>query len=780
MRNPLAAKNTFEKQVEDQLDDIHGLGIKDFFFGEDTEAIEGVFVREKAKFLAAMDEVLHEIAGIIATQLNAAIKRIQQGRTEAERFFRSLSTEQQKLSQDAMDMFRAQYADLEASVDDKQAELVSSLVASYKENVDSLRATFDKLEEEASKNFLEKAADFVVGIAKAVYNLGKLLLSIVSRIAGMIDEILAHPIRFLENLAAGIKQGFATFIGNFDTYLLKGFFDWLRGSVGSMRITLPEQFDEKGLFGLATQLIGLNVQTFKEVVIRKLGAGGERIVAALEKGEEILGEATELFRILKTEGLGGLWTHLKEMILRHLSETFNRIKETVLYETIKKALMFIASLFTPVGAFIKAVQLLYAGLKFLMDNIERIAMLVNAFLDSLELAVKGDTGSIANKIITVLSTFIVIGIDFLAKLLNLGNLADKVRKIIQALRAPVIRAMEWLVDKLIKPALEAAKKAGKAVLQAGVPQDPNERLRLGLDVATKAVNALRAPVVTAALINPVLTAIKVRYGFKTLQPVESDGDWWVEGEINPTGRKKTQKRATSETGASPISSSQVGGIGEAHEPDERHAEEKQRDLQAAMVAAYQEARRPGMSRRGMGRVLQELRARYRLRVLIDESVGRARWRIHGEVNPVMYSHPLPDLMTEDEAVAALQNRQSEIMVSSLDIARRVIERVFRGLTTETPEPGPGAGPARHVTKPPGGRTEFEGAYSGQVDAMESFRVMKEQMLVFHVDVRRFSISEIEAWFAEEGRRLRTESSPLMTTCAGRPRALPPMWTSSTG
>jgi hypothetical protein len=315
-----------------------------------------------------------------------------------------------------------------------------------------------------------------------------------------------------------------------------------------MGLTLPEQFDEKGLFGLATQLIGLNAQTFKEVLVKKLGAGGERIVAALEKGEEVLGEATELFRILKTEGLGGLWTHLKEMILRHLSETFNRIKETVLYETIKKALMFVASLFTPVGAFIKAVQLLYAGLKFLMDNIERIAMLVNAFLDSLELAVKGDTGSIANKIITVLSTFIVIGIDFLAKLLNLGNLADKVRKIIQALRAPVLRAMEWLVDRLIKPALEAAKKAGKAVAQAGVPQDPNERLRLGLDAATTAVNALRAPVVTAALIHPVLTVIKVRYGFKTLQPVEIDGVWWVEGEVNPRNRQRSLQAAAAATG----------------------------------------------------------------------------------------------------------------------------------------------------------------------------------------------------------------------------------------
>lgn len=537
------AKERFEKRVEDQLDDIHGLGIKDFFFGEDTEAIEGVFTREKAIFLSAMDTVLDEIAGIIANQLNAAIDRIQKGRDEAEGFYASLSKEQQRLSGDAMEQFRVQYNDLEASVNDKQTELVSSLAAAYKENADSLRATFDKLEEEASKNFLQKAADFVVGIAKAVYNLGKLLISIVTRIAGIIDEILAHPIRFLESLGAGIKQGFATFVGNFDSYLLKGFFDWLRGSMSGSGIQLPAHLDEKGLFGLAIQLIGLNYETFREVVVRKLGAGGERIIAVLEKGEEMLGEATTLFTILKTEGIGGLWTHLKEMMLSHLTEIFDRIKETVLYETIKKALVFVASMFNPVGAFIKAVQALYAGLKFLIDNIERIAILVNSFLDSLEMAVKGNVSGIANKIITALSTFIVMAIDFLAKLLGLGNLAEKVRKIIQAFRNPVIRAMEWLVDKLIKPVVNKILGAGKAVLQAGLPVDPNERLKLGMDTALKVVNRLPGNFIGKAVILPVLAPIKLRYGFQVLEPVLMGEKWWLKGHINPSITVETGKKA---------------------------------------------------------------------------------------------------------------------------------------------------------------------------------------------------------------------------------------------
>jgi hypothetical protein len=47
----------------------------------------------------------------------------------------------------------------------------------------------------------------------------------------------------------------------------------------------------------------------------------------------------------------------------------------------------------------------------------------------------------------------------------------------------------------------------------------------------------------------VLGAIKIRYGFKTLQPVESGGDWWVEGEVNPKNRKKSQKKASAAAAA---------------------------------------------------------------------------------------------------------------------------------------------------------------------------------------------------------------------------------------
>ncbi len=458
------AKNQFESHVEDKLDDIYGITvIDDWIFGEDTEAIEKVFRDEKEIFLSAMDRTLDTIAELIASQLNAAIDRIKLGRKEAEDFYSGLSIEQQRLAKEAMEVFAAKYDTLEESVQAKQEELAQTLAESYKSNANSLRESFDKIKEEVSRGWIGKAIDFIVDVATAIKKLGELLLSIISRIANIISDILAHPIRFLENLASGVVAGFEKFASNLDTYLIAGFFDWLRGSVGGAAIEIPDSFEPMGLFNLVTQVLSLNYQTFRELAVEKFG---EPVVTVLEKGVELADEGLALFRTAQKDGLGALWTHVKEMIASHVSEIFEQVKETVLYQTIEKVLAFVGSLFTPVGAFIKAVQTLYRGLRFLVDNIDRIAELVDAFLSSLELAVQGNVAAITDKVVLALRGFIVVAIDFLAKLVGLGNLGEKVRKILSALRQPIIRAMKWLLNKL-SPLVNRVKKGVTAVVKKG-------------------------------------------------------------------------------------------------------------------------------------------------------------------------------------------------------------------------------------------------------------------------------------------------------------------------
>ncbi|GAB2577900.1 hypothetical protein [Spirosoma areae] len=460
-----AAKATFEKNVESELSDIYGFTTwDDTLFGEDTEAIDRAFRQEKATFLRALDATLSKIAERIAYDLNRAILRIDKGREDKKKAFDSLNDEQKRLLSETSTAFDEKFNNLESSVDDKQTELAESLAESYHENVTSLNESFQKIKEEVSTGWLEKAAEFIKEVATAIYKLGELLISVLVRLANLIGDILAHPIRFLENIGRGIMLGFDQFMARLDDYLLAGFFDWLRGSVGKGGIQLPSSFtDAKGLFNLAAQLVDVSVDTFWGIAEKRLG---KPFMDALKKGEEWAREGFELFQIVQKEGIGGLWEHVKATIADGVSELFAKVKETVLYEVVRKTLAFVASLFTPAGAFIKAIQLLYRGIRFLVDNIDRIVQLVDAFLDSVELAVKGDVSGIASKVVLALRNVIVIAIDFLAKLLGLGNLGEKIHRIVQTIRRPIIRAMEWVVDKA-KPLVKRIMKGAKGLAAKG-------------------------------------------------------------------------------------------------------------------------------------------------------------------------------------------------------------------------------------------------------------------------------------------------------------------------
>ena len=100
---------------------------------------------------------------------------------------------------------------------------------------------------------------------------------------------------------------------------------------------------------------------------------------------------------------------------------------------------------------------------------------------------------------------------------------------IKKIRAPIDKALDWLVGWIVT----AAKKLGKMVAQAGVPEDPKERLRLGMQAAVSAANRFAGKKVGAIVLNPVLAAVKIRYGFKSLEVFPRGNTWAVRGHVNP-------------------------------------------------------------------------------------------------------------------------------------------------------------------------------------------------------------------------------------------------------
>ena len=77
-----------------------------------------------------------------------------------------------------------------------------------------------------------------------------------------------------------------------------------------------------------------------------------------------------------------------------------------------------------------------------------------------------------------------------------------------------------------------ARRLGRFVAQAGVPQDPNERLRLAGRAAVAIARRMRGKI-TQPLLSAALTAVRIRYGLTSIEPFEQGGTWWIRTTINP-------------------------------------------------------------------------------------------------------------------------------------------------------------------------------------------------------------------------------------------------------
>src|SRR5205085_1860313 len=93
-------------------------------------------------------------------------------------------------------------------------------------------------------------------------------------------------------------------------------------------------------------------------------------------------------------------------------------------------------------------------------------------------------GAAASRVESILAGLLKLAINFLAGFAGLGKLADKVMGIVAKIRAPIDKAIDAVINWIVT----MAKNVGRFIAQAGLPQDPNERLRLGMRAATAAAN----------------------------------------------------------------------------------------------------------------------------------------------------------------------------------------------------------------------------------------------------------------------------------------------------
>jgi len=509
------------------------------------DEVNQYFESGKKLYIRIMDGHVDKIAGHVTTQLNAAKTRIAKGKKDVQTYVDSLSPSLRKIGKDAIAEIQSKFNALEESVNSKKDALIDVLAKKYANNIASIDTRIADLKSQNS-GLINKALDVLkTSVFAIIIEIKNTLTNLLSGVISAIQAIIMDPIGFFKNLIAGVSQGFTNFGANIWTHLKTGFFGWLTGAMKGVSLTMPEDvFSLKGIFSITTQVLGLTWNGIRAIGSRVIG---EPIMKVLETGFEMV-------QVVRKEGVAGLWEHLKDQFADLKTTIMDTIMDIVQNQVIQAGIKWVMGLLTPVGAFIKAAMAIIDVVKFFIQRAAQIMELVKAFTDSIKAIASGNVGAVAKSIENALGRSIPVLIGFLASLLGIGGLADKVlgvmRKIRQRIENAIVKFWNFikgkargLLGKMGVGKFNANKKDKKE--KKGKDFRSTEEKKRDLDDALKESHNLLKSGMNQAKIKSKLHDIKNKYELKELriileEKVEKGIKVHVHGEVNPNKDSPTE------------------------------------------------------------------------------------------------------------------------------------------------------------------------------------------------------------------------------------------------
>jgi hypothetical protein len=262
--------------------------------------------------------------------------------------------------------------------------------------------------------------------------------ALVGKAVETVELIVGDPLGFLSNIVRAVVLGLEYFAGNLFGHLQRGVISWLTGALGGIQI--PDKFDLAGLLDLARQILGLTWEWLREKAVRLIG---EENVARLE----FIGG---YIQTLREGGFPALFDKLLDDLTGLADTVLSAIAGFITEKVIIAGITWLASLFSPVGAVVKLVLTIWNFLMFLRNQLARIIRVVQTVVEGLSNIARGIIEGAAKKVESVLADLLPVAIDLVAKLLGLTGVAARVREIISDIRAHIDRAVDSLIDRVLK------------------------------------------------------------------------------------------------------------------------------------------------------------------------------------------------------------------------------------------------------------------------------------------------------------------------------------------
>ncbi len=337
-------------------------------------------------------------------------------------------------------------------------------------------------------------------------------------------DIIRNPGEFLGNLIDGVKQGFSQFTGNIMNHLKAGFLSWLFGALTSAGIEIPKEFSMKSILSLVMQILGITVDAIRQRLVKFIG---QKNVSRIEKAWSIISKFI-------SEGVGGMWEMVKDYLSDLKTMVVDEIKNWVIVEIVKGAVIKLLSMFNPAGALIQIITTIYKIVKFFIERASQIASLVEAITGSVAAIATGNVSLLAQKIEQSLAKAIPVVIGFLASLLGIGGIANKVREIVQRIQKKVQDAIDSVLKKIANGVKKLFGGKGGAQEQKKALQgdaDKQAKVKTGLaafDVEEK--KYLKEGAITKADAEQVASSVKKQHpvfaSIRVIEGVHKDAKTW--------------------------------------------------------------------------------------------------------------------------------------------------------------------------------------------------------------------------------------------------------------
>ncbi|WP_331747845.1 hypothetical protein OG520_40270 (plasmid) [Streptomyces sp. NBC_00984] len=417
--------------------------VKDKFAGLPKEA-NNLYQEARKLYVAKMQTVISSVADIIGTELGKAKARIAKGRTELKAEVDRLPADLKQFGQDAAKDFAGKFDDLEATVNEKSDQLVQDLAQKYTAALNKVDEEIKKLQE-ANKGLIDKAKDAIVGVIKTINELKNLLLGILAKAASAIMKIIKDPIGFLGNLVRAVGAGLNLFVTNIAEHLKTGVVSWLLGTAVKAGLELPQKFDLKGIIQLIGSLLGLTWANIRARITRK--GIPDQALTAVE-------QSVPVAKKLAAEGPAGAVKEIESEAGDLKATILEKLTSYLIPTVIIAGITWIISLLNPASAFVRAVKGIIDIVTFIVNQGAQIVEFVNAVLDAVIAIANGGSAGVPKMVEAALATSVPLLIGFLASLLGIGSLANKVKSVFHAVAKPVNRA----IDKIVGLITKAGKK----------------------------------------------------------------------------------------------------------------------------------------------------------------------------------------------------------------------------------------------------------------------------------------------------------------------------------